>query len=145
MGIMVWTFGKGSVQTIIPMANGAGLRLTTARYYTPKGRSIQAEGITPDIIVEQFAEPENNGKKKKFLREADLRNHMENENIPKKEEHQKTLKEKQAAQKKSLKEKKKKIKELLQRDNQLRSALMILKGLNVYKYGSPTLISHKKK
>ena len=45
------TFGKGSVQTIHPMSNGAGLRLTTARYYTPNGRSIQAKGITPDIIV----------------------------------------------------------------------------------------------
>jgi len=45
------TFGKGSVQTIIPMHNGAGLRLTTARYYTPDDRSIQATGITPDIIV----------------------------------------------------------------------------------------------
>ena len=45
------TFGKGSVQTIIPMDSGAGLRLTTARYYTPSGRSIQATGITPDIVV----------------------------------------------------------------------------------------------
>jgi carboxyl-terminal processing protease len=45
------TFGKGSVQTIIPLDDGSGLRLTTARYYTPKGRSIQVKGITPDIIV----------------------------------------------------------------------------------------------
>jgi carboxyl-terminal processing protease len=45
------SFGKGSVQTIIPLSDESGLRLTTARYYTPKGRSIQAKGITPDIIV----------------------------------------------------------------------------------------------
>ncbi|MGH7275946.1 MAG: S41 family peptidase [Candidatus Rokuibacteriota bacterium] len=46
------TFGKGSVQTIIPLSDGSGLRLTTAKYYTPKGRSIHGKGITPDIIVE---------------------------------------------------------------------------------------------
>jgi carboxyl-terminal processing protease len=46
------TFGKGSVQTIIPLSDGAGLRLTTAKYFTPKGRSIQGKGIAPDIIVE---------------------------------------------------------------------------------------------
>jgi carboxyl-terminal processing protease len=47
------TFGKGSVQTIIPLSDGSGLRLTTAKYFTPKGRSIHGKGITPDIIVEQ--------------------------------------------------------------------------------------------
>jgi carboxyl-terminal processing protease len=47
------TFGKGSVQTIIPLSDGSGLRLTTAKYYTPKGRSIHGKGITPDILVEQ--------------------------------------------------------------------------------------------
>jgi carboxyl-terminal processing protease len=46
------TFGKGSVQTIIPLADGSGLRLTTARYFTPKGRSIHGKGITPDIVIE---------------------------------------------------------------------------------------------
>ena len=45
------SFGKGSVQTIIPLANQGALKLTTARYYTPSGRSIQAEGIEPDIVV----------------------------------------------------------------------------------------------
>ena len=51
------TFGKGSVQTIFPLKDGAGLRLTTARYYTPSGRSIQAKGIVPDVIV-KFVRPE---------------------------------------------------------------------------------------
>src|SRR3954463_9600299 len=45
------SFGKGSVQTIIPLSDGSGLRLTTAKYFTPKGRSIQSTGITPDIVV----------------------------------------------------------------------------------------------
>jgi carboxyl-terminal processing protease len=51
------TFGKGSVQTIIPLSDGSGLRLTTAKYYTPKGRSIHGKGITPDIIVEAAKVP----------------------------------------------------------------------------------------
>ncbi len=46
------SFGKGSVQTIIPLSDGAGSRLTTAKYFTPKGRSIQGKGITPDVVVE---------------------------------------------------------------------------------------------
>ena len=52
------SFGKGSVQTIIPLSDGSGLRLTTAKYFTPKGRSIHGKGITPDIIVEA---PEGGG------------------------------------------------------------------------------------
>jgi carboxyl-terminal processing protease len=51
------SFGKGSVQTIIPLSDGAGLRLTTAKYFTPKGRSIQGKGITPDVVVEVPKEP----------------------------------------------------------------------------------------
>jgi carboxyl-terminal processing protease len=51
------TFGKGSVQTIIPLSDGSGLRLTTAKYFTPKGRSIHGKGITPDIIVEAPKDP----------------------------------------------------------------------------------------
>jgi hypothetical protein len=49
------TFGKGSVQTILPLANNTAIKLTTARYYTPNGRSIQAKGIVPDIVVEETA------------------------------------------------------------------------------------------
>jgi carboxyl-terminal processing protease len=52
------TFGKGSVQTIIPLSDGSGLRLTTAKYFTPKGRSIHGKGIAPDIVIEPPKEPE---------------------------------------------------------------------------------------
>src|SRR5471030_548741 len=68
------TFGKGSVQTILPLGNGTAMKLTTARYYTPSGRSIQAKGITPDIVVE---EPGNESRV--FLREADLDKHLIND------------------------------------------------------------------
>lgn len=64
------SFGKGSVQSIIPLGNDTGIKLTTARYYTPNGREIQAKGITPDIVVEEPGAPA------RMLREADLVNHL---------------------------------------------------------------------
>ena len=64
------TFGKGSVQTILPLSNNAGLKLTTARYYTPAGRSIQAKGIEPDIYVDDGRDSPNR------IREANLENHL---------------------------------------------------------------------
>ncbi|MCL4756944.1 MAG: S41 family peptidase [Rhodocyclaceae bacterium] len=67
----VKTFGKGSVQTILPLNNNTAIKLTTARYYTPSGRSIQAKGIEPDIVVE---ETENGSARR--LREADLQGHL---------------------------------------------------------------------
>jgi len=70
------TFGKGSVQTIIPLDDGSGLKLTTAQYFTPSGRVIQAEGIEPDITVSNVI-PEKNGKPIRFLREKDLKRHLE--------------------------------------------------------------------
>ena len=70
------TFGKGSVQTILPLGNGTAIKLTTARYYTPNGRSIQAKGITPDIIVEEATVTE--GEAAARLREADLDRHLAN-------------------------------------------------------------------
>ncbi len=73
------SFGKGSVQTILPLKENAALKLTTARYYTPSGRSIQAEGIEPDVLVEESKD--ENGESKKgfqFVREADLRGHLVN-------------------------------------------------------------------
>lgn len=73
------TFGKGSVQTILPMENGAALKLTTARYYTPDDRSIQAAGITPDVVVENLKvsrqESDNGGA---LLRESNLPGHLLN-------------------------------------------------------------------
>ena len=69
------TFGKGSVQTVLPLSNNAAIKLTTARYYTPSGRSIQAKGITPDIIVEETA----NGETREHLRESDLERHLGND------------------------------------------------------------------
>ena len=71
------TFGKGSVQTVIPLTDGSGLRLTTAKYYTPKGKSIQGTGITPDIIVK--LEAKNGAKEHPVLREKDLQHHLKNE------------------------------------------------------------------
>ena len=73
------TFGKGSVQTVIPLSGNAGLRLTTAKYYTPKGTTIQNTGITPDIIVKLTAK--NGVKEHRVLREKDLANHLKNEQI----------------------------------------------------------------
>jgi carboxyl-terminal processing protease len=73
------SFGKGSVQTIMPLAqNGGALRLTTARYYTPSGRSIQAKGIEPDIIVEQAPPPDIKGKDE-IQGEGSLKGHLKNE------------------------------------------------------------------
>jgi carboxyl-terminal processing protease len=68
------SFGKGSVQTVMPMSASSVLRLTTARYYTPSGRSVQAGGIDPDIIVPQLSDPDY--KDRPRLREADLRKHL---------------------------------------------------------------------
>ena len=73
------TFGKGSVQTVIPMEGGAALKLTTSKYYTPKGRSIQAEGITPDIVVKLIRPAEEkNGTEEQLMRvrERDLQGHI---------------------------------------------------------------------
>lgn len=80
-GVVLGTqsFGKGSVQTILPLGDDSGLRLTTALYYTPKGTSIQAKGITPDIEV-QPAEVKEAGDRDHF-REKDLRNHFDSEQI----------------------------------------------------------------
>ena len=72
------TFGKGSVQTILPLNNNTAIKLTTARYYTPNGRSIQAKGIEPDITVEDPQDRRANLR----MREADLRGHLTNDKDP---------------------------------------------------------------
>lgn len=73
------TFGKGSVQTVIPLSDGSGLRLTTARYFTPKGISIQNTGIQPDIEVKLVIPPSEAKKIKEYpvIREKDLKNHLD--------------------------------------------------------------------
>lgn len=114
------TFGKGSVQTIIPLPDGAGLRMTTARYYTPKGRSIQATGIIPDVEVAyaEYVPEENNARPGSTIyREEDLNNHITN---------------KDAAEGAAAAELEEEIQKMLLSDNQLKSAFNILKSLALY-------------
>ncbi len=114
------TFGKGSVQTIVPLPDGAGLRLTTARYYTPSGDSIQATGIIPDMVIpfEASAKPgliANNGWS---VREKDLPHHFANQQKNgHNKEVKKTTEQKEVAQR-------------LATDNQLRTALFLLKNVS---------------
>lgn len=70
------TFGKGSVQTVVPLSNGDAVKLTTALYYTPNGRSIQAQGITPDLVVPQATLTFEKGQF--FIKEAELKGHLDN-------------------------------------------------------------------
>ena len=72
------SFGKGTIQTLLPLSDGSAVKITVARYFTPSGRSIQAKGITPDIVVEETKD----GAKDKLavIREADLPNHLEEKN-----------------------------------------------------------------
>lgn len=106
------SFGKGSVQTILPLNEDHGVKLTTARYFTPSGRSIQALGIEPDILVERgkLSTASQSG----GVKEADLAGHLDN------------------SQKQGSHDSKRQT-ELLQNDNQLSQALSLLKGLNVLK------------
>lgn len=78
----VQTFGKGSVQSVIPLSDGSGLRLTTARYYTPNGTSIQSTGITPDIVVK--IEAKDGIKEHAVIRERDLERHLKNDKVEEK-------------------------------------------------------------
>lgn len=73
------SFGKGSVQTLLPLTRNTALKLTTARYYTPSGRSVQEGGIAPDIRVPQLSDPDAARRQRYALRESDLRGHLINE------------------------------------------------------------------
>ncbi|MBE2294667.1 MAG: S41 family peptidase [Phycisphaerales bacterium] len=73
------TFGKGSVQTILPLGNGTAVKLTTARYYTPSGRSIQAEGIEPDIKLKSLKVTADTDMDSNFIKESDLSGHLNND------------------------------------------------------------------
>jgi carboxyl-terminal processing protease len=110
------TFGKGSVQTILPLSSDSALKLTTARYYTPSGRSIQAEGITPDIVLEtiEVAQVETNIEP---LKESDLTHHLKNGNGDKSGKDKETDKDDSKG------------KSLVKDDYMLYEALNLLKGL----------------
>lgn len=133
------TFGKGSVQTILPMNNGAGIKLTTARYFTPSGRSIQAKGIVPDIIVEEATlnSPEQAGM---TLREADLPHRLSNPNggeAPSKEIDKTPVPEKAIEKDKSDKTDKPKFEPIepgSKADYQFTQALTLLKGLQIIQH-----------
>jgi carboxyl-terminal processing protease len=111
------TFGKGSVQTILPTSNGGAIKLTTARYYTPSGRSIQAEGITPDVPISKVKLEMAAQTDFSPIKEADLVNHLDNGKGPKNEE----AKPQQPINEETL---------ALQ-DYPLNEALNLLKGINI--------------
>jgi carboxyl-terminal processing protease len=120
------SFGKGSVQTIIPLGKHGALRLTTARYYTPSGRSIQAKGITPDIVVEQELPDRLKQAAGKPRGEADLRGHLKDDNKgDTKAKDDKAKKEKSGSSAYVPRDKSK--------DQQLAYALNLLRGINVQK------------
>jgi carboxyl-terminal processing protease len=135
------TFGKGSVQTIIPLSDGSALRLTTARYYTPSGRVIQENGIEPDIIIERTPIVElekNDGKEeepqektllRRFLREKDLKKHLKGKasfgGVEEDSEVENSDKDEVNA--------KKSINKDLLKDNQLQQAVSLLSGWDVMK------------
>ena len=120
------SFGKGSVQTVMPLRDSAAMRLTTARYYTPSGRSIQALGVSPDIVVEQprtspkdEKEEEDNARSRRT--EADLRGSLDNDSLSEEEREQMEA-DREAAIKSA---------ELREQDFQLAYAIDLLKGLRV--------------
>ncbi|GGI19808.1 MAG: S41 family peptidase [Oxalicibacterium faecigallinarum] len=124
------TFGKGSVQTIRQLSADTAVKLTTARYYTPSGRSIQARGIVPDMLVDETAEGDGlNGLR---LREADLQKHLMNDKDKSPEVHANTVDELEEEQRLIALEKKRKPLEFGSKDDfQLQQALNQLKGLPV--------------
>jgi len=127
------TFGKGSVQTILPLGNSTAIKLTTARYYTPSGRSIQAKGIEPDIIVD---DPLNPSDESMNVKEADLEKHLSNgqeqeaparQDLPKQDKDQKPGKDAKPGERKPLEPG-----EVVSKDDyQVSQALNLLKGLHI--------------
>ena len=113
------TFGKGSVQTILPMNNNAAIKITTARYYTPNGRSIQAEGIRPDIEIDKLKVADFNTEEGAFVKESQLERHLENTG----------KKEAPVADAKPGDEDRAQRAELAKRDYELYEALNLLKGM----------------
>ncbi|MCX7192974.1 MAG: S41 family peptidase [Proteobacteria bacterium] len=120
------TFGKGSVQTVLPLGNNTAIKLTTARYYTPGGRSIQAKGIVPDILVEDPSTPASDNLLR--LREADLDNHLINDKQP---EDKPVPTPKTETGSKSDPEKQPSVEFGAKNDYQLNQALNLLKGMKI--------------
>ena len=115
------SFGKGSVQTIMPLPGHGAMRLTTSRYYTPSGRSIQGEGVTPDILVEP-AKIETIGKKSQ-RRESDLKGALKNDNVKETSEGKDTKDEKSTKDDKA---------EEAPVDYQLTRALDLISGVSLF-------------
>ncbi len=115
------TFGKGSVQSVIPLNDGAGLKMTTAHYYTPSGRSIQVTGITPDVTVElrKANDSEETPERRGVTREADLENHFSQQPDQAEDGDTEVAISEEAG-------------ERLSRDNQLQAAFDILTSLALY-------------
>lgn len=118
------TFGKGSVQTIMPLASKGAIRLTTARYYTPSGRSIQALGIEPDIIVEQVELPktEDGTDNRRSYSESNMRGSLSNDSLTEEDKARRAAEEELHQRRLELREE----------DYQLSYALDLLQGLSVY-------------
>ena len=114
------TFGKGSVQTVIPIDQTSAVKLTTARYYTPSGRSIQAEGIAPDIVLAPVRIESKEESSLKPLKESDLTRHLQNGDSTSKGDASGAAQEENG-------------KSLAETDFQLNEALNLLKGLNIMK------------
>ena len=127
------SFGKGSVQTVLPIGNDRALKLTTARYYTPNGRSIQAQGIMPDIVVET-AKLTDVGNDNVSYRESDLTRHLINESGENTEDAVKNNADKDSKGTQTNNEKEKNStgkKSLAEEDYQLYEALSLLKGITL--------------
>jgi carboxyl-terminal processing protease len=113
------TFGKGSVQTLMPLSNGAAIKLTTARYYTPSGRSIQATGIVPDVVIPRLKIEKVEQDNALEIHEADLKGHLNHED------------DKPVKTKSDEKEQQAELKKLLDQDYELYEALNLLKVMSL--------------
>lgn len=123
------TFGKGSVQTIKPLTQTTAIKLTTARYYTPSGRSIQAEGIIPDINLANVSLEEKASNQLGQIKEADLKGHLEQS----KKKTPKAKKSPHGASKNDSKKQKKEDEDKQKTDYGIHEALNLLKGINILK------------
>ncbi len=116
------SFGKGSVQSVLPMGQSGGIRITTARYYTPSGRSIQALGVTPDVFLEFKRVEKSEDDNRKTFSEADLEGALSNDSLTE-------------AEKEMLRKEEMSFQETTERrnnDNQLAHAIDLIEGLSVY-------------